>query len=58
MSICTIDFAYLIPVNQNNPLANTIRFTLNFNLGSFAAKEKTPEPAAPQAPSAPTVSGK
>ena len=51
MSICTIDFAYLIPVNQNNPLANTIRFTLNFNLGSFAAREKTPEPAAP-APSA------
>ena len=47
MSICTIDFAYLIPVNQNNPLANTIRFTLNFNLGSFAAREKTPEPAAP-----------
>ena len=34
-----------------NPLANTIRFTLNFNLGSFAAREKTPEPAAP-APSA------
>jgi hypothetical protein len=34
-------------VNQNNPLANTIRFTLNFNLGSFAAREKTSEPAAP-----------
>ena len=50
MSICTIDFAYLIPVNQNNPLANTIRFTLNFNLGSFAVKEKTAEPAAPVAP--------
>ena len=59
MSICTIDFAYLIPVNQNNPLANTIRFTLNFNLGSFAAKTEKAEPqAAPQTPSAPAVSGK
>ena len=59
MSICTIDFAYLIPVNQNNPLANTIRFTLNFNLGSFAARtEKAAPPAVPQTSSSPAVSGK
>ena len=47
MSVCTIDFAYLIPVNQNNPLANTIRFTLNFNLGSLGVKAEKAEPAAP-----------
>ena len=59
MSVCTIDFAYLIPVNQNNPLANTIRFTLNYNLGSFAGKtEKAAPPAVPQTPSSPAVSGK
>lgn len=30
LNILTLDFSYLIPVYQNNPLANTIRFTLNF----------------------------
>jgi hypothetical protein len=35
------DFAYLIPTDQNNPLQNTIRFTLTFNkLGP--AKGTTP----------------
>ena len=35
------DFAYLIPTDQNNPLQNTIRFTLTFNkLG--VAKGTTP----------------
>jgi len=43
MNICTIDFSYLIPTQQNNPLANTIRFTLLFNINSF--KKSTP-PAA------------
>lgn len=46
MNICSIDFAYLIPVNQNNPLANTIRFTLLFDLGHLQPKVKA-EPAAP-----------
>jgi len=35
MNIVTIDFSYLIPTQQNNPLANTIRFTLLFDVGSF-----------------------
>ena len=50
MSICSIDFAYLIPVNQNKPLANTIRFTLNFNLGSFDGKGKAEPQLASVAP--------
>jgi hypothetical protein len=37
-----LDFAYLVPLKQNNPLAETLRFTLHFN---FAAKQpETPDP--------------
>jgi len=32
-----IDFAYLVPVVQNNPLAETLRFTLHFD---FATKKR------------------
>lgn len=35
MNICSIDFSYLVPIHQNNPLANTIRFTLLFDVKSF-----------------------
>lgn len=35
LNIFEIDFAYLVPVHQNNPLANTIRFTLGFDLDKF-----------------------
>jgi hypothetical protein len=35
MNICSIDFSYLLPIYQNNPLANTIRFTLLFDVKSF-----------------------
>ncbi len=35
------DFAYLIPTDQNNPLQNTIRFSLSFNKLSLA-KGTTP----------------
>jgi hypothetical protein len=28
-----IDAAYLIPISQNNPLANTLRISLGFNFG-------------------------
>jgi hypothetical protein len=38
MNICSIDFSYLIPTQQNNPLANTIRFTLLFDVNTFAGK--------------------
>lgn len=55
MSICSIDFAYLIPVNQNNPLANTVRFTLHFNLGAQAPKEKVEPQAAPAGKEVPKV---
>lgn len=43
MNICSIDFSYLIPIHQNNPLANTIRFTLLFDIKSFT-KSKKEEP--------------
>lgn len=34
-----IDFAYLIPMAQNNPLAETLRFTLHFDFKSKARQE-------------------
>ncbi len=37
-----LDFAYLIPVAQNNPLAETLRFTLHFD---FAKQAKSTGPA-------------
>ncbi len=40
--ICSIDFSYLIPVQQNNPLANTIRFTISFS-PEVIKKETKPE---------------
>ena len=33
LNVFALDFSYLIPVKQNNPLANTLRFTLAFELG-------------------------
>jgi hypothetical protein len=38
------DFAYLIPVRQNNPLADTIRISLLMNFNK--ATQTTPSPAA------------
>jgi hypothetical protein len=40
MNICSIDFSYLIPIHQNNPLANTIRFSLLFDVASFTKAKK------------------
>ena len=40
LNIASIDIAYLIPVVHNNPLANTIRFTLLFNMDSFLKRKK------------------
>jgi hypothetical protein len=34
-----IDFAYLIPVEQRNPLENTLRFTLSFDFSALKGKE-------------------
>lgn len=36
--IFNLDFSYLVPVDQRNPLENTLRFTLAFDL--MSAKEK------------------
>lgn len=35
-----IDFSYLIPVQNNNPLQNTMQFTLHFNFDQPTAKDK------------------
>lgn len=35
MNLCSVDLSYLIPTSQNNPLANTIRFTILFDADSF-----------------------
>ena len=33
-----LDFAYLIPTQQPNPLSNTLRFTLTFDFDAFKAQ--------------------
>ena len=43
MNIAAIDFSYIIPVQRNSPLANTIRFTLLFNIDSFGKKKTETE---------------
>lgn len=35
MKVFALDFSYLIPVVQNNPLAGTLRFSLSFDFESF-----------------------
>jgi Type IX secretion system protein PorV len=35
-----LDFAYLIPTQQRNPLENTLRFTLTFDFDAFKAQNK------------------
>lgn len=42
--VMTIDISYLISTTQNNPLANTLRFSLKFGLGGGgnAGEETTP----------------
>jgi|SRR5688572_9720674 len=34
-----LDFSYLIPTTQRNPLENTLRFTLSFNFDKFNTKK-------------------
>jgi hypothetical protein len=36
-----LDFAYLIPTEQQNPLANTLRFTLIFDFEAFNQQDNT-----------------
>ena len=39
MNVFGLDFAYLIPTTQANPLQHTLRFTLIFDLGGLAAEK-------------------
>jgi len=43
LNVFTIDFSYLIPQKQNNPLANTVRFTLGFDFESFRMQQNQSE---------------
>ena len=35
LNVFSLDFAYLIPIQHNHPLSNTLRFTLAFDFDSF-----------------------
>ncbi|MDX9772054.1 MAG: type IX secretion system outer membrane channel protein PorV [Bacteroidales bacterium] len=35
MSVFSLDFSYLVPITQNNPLARTLRFSLGFEFDSL-----------------------
>ncbi|MBC7863534.1 MAG: type IX secretion system outer membrane channel protein PorV [Bacteroidia bacterium] len=39
-----LDFAYLIPIRQNNPLQNTLRFTLLFDFDAFKSQNAADTP--------------
>jgi hypothetical protein len=43
MNRAAIDLSYLIPTQRNTPLANTIRFSLLFDVESFAKKKPEKE---------------
>jgi len=40
LNIAAIDVSYVIPVEHNNPLANTVRFTMLFDVESFLKRKK------------------
>jgi Type IX secretion system protein PorV len=40
LQLASIDVSYVVPVDHNNPLANTVRFSLLFNTDSFTRKKK------------------
>jgi len=40
LNVFKIDFSYLIPQRQNNPLANTVRFTLGFDFEAFQQQNR------------------
>ncbi len=35
LSVFSLDFSYLVPITQNNPLARTLRFSLGFEFDSL-----------------------
>ncbi len=40
LSVFSIDFSYLLAMTQENPLANTVRFTLMFDFAAFKEQNK------------------
>lgn len=40
LNVFTIDFSYLLPVKQNNPLEGTMRFTLGLDFQAFRNQQK------------------
>ncbi len=36
LNVFALDFSYLLPTEQNHPLANTLRFTLSFDVDAFS----------------------
>ncbi|MBL7972063.1 MAG: type IX secretion system outer membrane channel protein PorV [Prolixibacteraceae bacterium] len=40
MNVFALDFSYLLPAAQNNPLANTLRFTLSFDFDAFSKQRR------------------
>lgn len=40
LSVFSLDFSYLVPVTQNNPLARTLRFSLGFEFDSLRNVKK------------------
>jgi hypothetical protein len=40
-NVFALDFAYLVPIEQHNPLENTLRFTLLFDFDAFKVQNKT-----------------
>ena len=40
LSVFSIDFSYLVAMTQENPLANTVRFSLMFDFENFKNQNK------------------
>ena len=43
-NVIGLDFAYLIPVEQRNPLENTLTFTLTFDFAALKNQPTEPKP--------------
>ena len=41
LKMFTLDFSYLMPIAQNNPLAHTLRFSLSFDFNSLRSTTKS-----------------
>ncbi len=41
LNVFTIDFSYLVPLQQNNPLANTMRFTIGLDFQALKMQKRT-----------------